>query len=125
MEPYKYTYPEEEQKTPPRKDNRQLFTGLFLGLLLGSVVGYILGAKDIARPGGLDLFSSPISIMMINGILVFVLLIVVLVKRSILQQSVSLGGDSTARMKIILMLLVLGLVMAGFIAFYLVARLPQ
>ena len=123
MEPEFYNYEEEEQE--PRVDNRKLFVGLFFGCLLGGVIGYLIGTKDASLPGVTELFSSPIRLLTINAVIVVMLMIVVFIKLSRVQQHSRMRADPATRMKASILVFILGLLMAGFIAFYIFERIPH
>ena len=124
MEPEYYTYEEEEQ-TAPNTSNRNLFVGLFLGLIIGSVIGYVMGSQNAPLPDVTGLFSSPSLIILVNIILVLFILVFVVIKRSGFQTQYKMGGYRATRMRVVILMLVLGLIMAGFFAFYIFERVPQ
>jgi hypothetical protein len=125
MEPYTYSYPEEEQQKPVRPVNRGLLAGLLIGLLIGGVLGYVLGIKTVDLPGINELFTSPILLLSANAAIVLLVLVLVLLKRSTLLSSKSISTVPTVGLQAGILILVLGLLMAGFIAFFIFERMPK
>jgi heme/copper-type cytochrome/quinol oxidase subunit 2 len=116
MEPYKYTYPEEEELQPRRKFNPGIFVALLIGLVIGGIGGYVLGRQSQGMESLPGLQDSPRIILIANAILVVAILILAIQKTQRRLQISSSQMHNEVRIKILSMVIT-ALVMAGLIAF--------
>jgi high-affinity Fe2+/Pb2+ permease len=116
MEPYKYTYPEEEELQTRRKTNVGVYITLLIGLVIGGVGGYILGSQSQGMETLTWLQDSPRIVLLANTILVVAILIIAIMKAQRRVQGSSNQVHTQIRIRILSMVIA-GLVMAGLIAF--------
>ena len=116
MEPYEYTYPEEEEQTPRRKAKPSIIIALIIGLLIGGMGGYVLGSRSTGESSLTQLSDSPYIMLIVNAIFVIAILVLAVLKgsRRVRMTDNPVHNDVRSR---ILSLVIAGLVMAGLIAF--------